>query len=125
VLRNTAGATVGYLARDPNAQFIRAQVGAFANSGRNILATRGINNFDISISKIVAFNERARIQFRADWLNGFNHPQYTPGKINNVNLTGRSGVTNYLTPGNAVFGAYDQVYSSNPRTVQVAARLTF
>ncbi|MEO8369474.1 MAG: carboxypeptidase regulatory-like domain-containing protein [Candidatus Solibacter sp.] len=125
VLRNTAGATVGYLARDPNAQYIRAQAGTFATSGRNILATRGINNFDFNISKIVAFNERVRLQVRADWLNGLNHPQYTPGKINNVNLTGRANVTNYLTPGNPVFGAFDQVYSSNPRTVQVAARLTF
>jgi len=125
VLRNTAGATVGYLARDPNAQFIRAQAGAFATSGRNILATRGVNNFDVSISKILAFNERFRLQLRADWLNGLNHPQYTPGKINNVNITNRANVTNYLTPGNPVFGAFDQVYSSNPRTVQVAARLTF
>ncbi|MEO8593644.1 MAG: carboxypeptidase regulatory-like domain-containing protein [Candidatus Solibacter sp.] len=125
VLRNTAGATVAYLARDPNAQFIRAQVGAFANAGRNILATRGINNFDVSISKNIAVGERTRLQLRADWLNGFNHPQYTPGKINNVNLSNRANVTNYLTPGNPVFGAFDQVYSSNPRTVQVAAKVTF
>ena len=32
--------------------------------------------------------------------NAFNHPQYTPGKINNVNITNRANVTNYLTPGN-------------------------
>jgi hypothetical protein len=54
-LKNSAGATVGYLALNPNAQFIRAQVGALANSGRNILATRGINNWDISVSKSLAF----------------------------------------------------------------------
>jgi hypothetical protein len=125
VLKNSAGATVGYLAKDPSAQFIRAQVGAFANSGRNILATRGINNWDITVSKTLAFNERMKLQFRADMFNGLNHPEYTPGKVNNVNITNRSGVTNYLTPGNPVFGQYDQVYSSNPRTVQVAARLTF
>lgn len=125
VLKNTAGATVGYLAMNPNAQFIRAQVGAFATSGRDILATRGINNWDISVSKSVSFNERWKMQFRADLLNGFNHPQYTPGKINNVNITNRANVTNYLTPGNPVFGQFDQVYSSNPRTIQMAARLTF
>jgi len=124
-LKNSAGATVGYLAVNPNAQFIRAQVGAFANSGRNILATRGINNWDISVSKSLAFNERMKIQLRADMFNGFNHPQYTPGKINTVGFVNRSGVTNYLIPGNPVFGQFDQVYSSNPRTIQVAARLTF
>uniref|UniRef100_Q026A2 Cna B domain protein n=1 Tax=Solibacter usitatus (strain Ellin6076) TaxID=234267 RepID=Q026A2_SOLUE len=124
-LKNSAGATVGYLAINPNAQFIRAQVGALANSGRNILATRGINNWDLSVSKSLAFNERMKLQLRADLFNGFNHPQYTPGKINTVGFVNRSGVTNYLTPGNPVFGQFDQVYSSNPRTVQVAARLTF
>jgi hypothetical protein len=48
-LKNSAGATVGYLAINPNAQFIRAQVGAYANSGRNILPTRGINNFGLCV----------------------------------------------------------------------------
>jgi hypothetical protein len=124
-LKNSAGATVGYLAVNPNAEFIRAQLGALANSGRNILATRGINNWDMNVSKTLAFNERMKLQLRADLYNGFNHPQYTPGKINNVGFSNRSGVTNYLTPGNPVFGQFDQVYSSNPRTVQVAARLTF
>ena len=124
-LKNTAGDTVGYLAVDPNAQFIRAQVGAFATSGRNLLATRGVNNFDFTVAKSVALSERAKLQVRADWLNGFNHPQYTPGKVNNVQFTNRANVTNYLTPGNPVFAAFDQVYSSNPRTVQVAAKVTF
>jgi hypothetical protein len=124
-LKRTDGQTVGYLADNPNAQFIRAQVGAFANSGRNILASRGINNFDITVSKTLAFRERTRLQFRADFFNAFNHPQYTPGKVNNVNLTGRANVTNFLTPGNALFGQYDQVWSSNPRTIQVGAKLTF
>jgi hypothetical protein len=125
-LKNSAGATVAYLAQNPNAEFIRAQLGAYANGGRNILATRGINNWDMSVSKSLAFNERMKLQLRADLLNGFNHPQYTPGKINNVNTQlGRANVTNYLTPGNPVFGQFDRVYSSNPRIIQVAARLTF
>jgi hypothetical protein len=124
-LKNTKGDTVAYLANNPNAQFIRAQPGALATSGRNLLATRGINNFDFTISKTVALSERAKLQVRGDFLNGFNHPQYTPGKVNNVQFQNRSGVTNYLTPGNSLFAAYDQVYSSNPRTIQVAAKVTF
>ncbi len=125
-LKNSAGATVGYLAVNPNARnsYVRKSA-RYANSGRNVLATRGINNWDMTVSKSLAFNERMKLQLRADLFNGFNHPQYTPGKINNIIQTNRSGVTNYLTPGNPVFGQFDQVYSSNPRTVQVAARLTF
>jgi hypothetical protein len=124
-LRNTAGQTVAYLANNGNAEYIRAQVGAFATSGRNILASRGINNFDFSLFKTIPATERMKLTVRADFFNGLNHPQYTPGRVNNVNNTNRANVTNYLTPGNALFGAFDQVYSSNPRTIQVGARLTF
>jgi len=124
-LKNSKGDTVGYLANNPNAQFIRAQRGALATSGRNILATRGINNWDFNVAKVVPIKERFRFQVRADFFNGFNHPQYTPGQVNNIASVGRSGVTNYLTPGNLLFARYDQVYSSNPRVIQLAAKLTF
>jgi hypothetical protein len=124
-LKNSKGDTVAYLANDPNAQFIRAQKGALANSGRNILAARGINNWDFNVSKIVAVRERYRLLVRADFFNGFNHPQYTPGQINNINQTNRANVTNYLTPGNPLFGRFDQVYSSNPRVIQLGAKFTF
>ena len=124
-LKNSAGATVAYLANNPNAQFIRAQKGAYATSGRNILAGRGINNWDLNVAKVVTFRERYRFQVRADFFNAFNHPQYTPGAINNVTATNRANVTNYLTPGNPLFGQFDQVYSSNPRVIQLGAKLNF
>jgi Carboxypeptidase regulatory-like domain len=124
-LKNTSGATVAYLANNPNAQFIRAQPGAFATSGRNILRTQPVNNFDFNFVKSFNIRERSKLEFRADFFNGFNHPQYTPGRPNNVTFLSRSGVTNYLTPGNPVFARFDQVYSSNPRNVQFAAKLTF
>jgi hypothetical protein len=124
-LKNSKGDTVAYLANNGNAQFIRAQKGALATSGRNILAGRGINNWDFNVQKTVAFRERYKLLVRADFFNGFNHPQYTPGQINNVVQTNRAGVTNYLTPGNPLFGAFDQVYSSNPRVIQMGAKFTF
>ena len=124
-LKNTRGDTVAYLANNPNAQFIRAQRGAFATGGRNLIPGRAINNWDFNVSKIVSFRERYRFQVRADFFNGFNHPQYTPGTVNNINSTNRANVTNYLTPGNALFGKFDQVYSSNPRVIQLGAKLTF
>jgi hypothetical protein len=124
-LKNSKGDTVAYLANNGNAQYIRALPGAFATSGRNVLASRGINNFDFSLFKVVSFGERMKLQLRADFFNGFNHPQFTPGRVNNVNATNRANVTNFLTPGNALFGQFDQVWSSNPRNIQVGAKLTF
>jgi hypothetical protein len=89
------------------------------------MATRGINNWDFNVAKIVSIKERLKFQVRADFFNGFNHPQYTPGQVNNIASSPRAGVTNYLTPGNALYGRFDQVYSSNPRIIQMAAKLTF
>ncbi len=124
-LRNTAGATVAYLAVNPNAQYIRAQVGAFATTGRNTLATPGIHNVDFTIAKNVAFKERYKLQFRADMFNSLNHPQYTLGRVNNVRARNTSGSANMFIPGNALFGRWDQAFSSNPRTVQVSLKLAF
>jgi hypothetical protein len=124
-LKNTRGDTVAYLANNGNAQYIRAQKGALATSGRNILASRGINNWDFNVSKAVTWKERYKFLVRADFFNGFNHPQYTPGSVNNVTATNRAGVTNYLTPGDPDFGRFDRVFASNARVIQLGAKLTF
>jgi len=42
---------VGYAARNANAQYIKAQLGALATDSRNSLKTVGINNFDLSLGK--------------------------------------------------------------------------
>ena len=64
---------------NPNAQFIRAAQGALATSGRNILPTNGINNFDLNVVKAFAAGERYHVELRADFYNALNHPQYTTG----------------------------------------------
>ena len=124
-LKNSAGATVGYLANNPNAYYIRALAGSYANSGRNILPTPPIDNVDFNITKLFSFRERTKFEVRGDFFNGLNHPQYTTGSVNGTNLTQHVGETNYLTPGNALFGAWDQVMSSHPRVLQVGAKVTF
>jgi hypothetical protein len=125
VLKNSAGQTVAYLASNPSAQYILARPGAYANSGRNLLAARPINNFDLSVSKNIPVGERYRLEFRADFFNAFNHPQYTPGRLSNVASTPHAGETFYLTPGNPFFGAWDQVYPSNARFIQLVGKFHF
>jgi hypothetical protein len=114
-----AGCTVAYVATNPNAQFIAAGLGAYANSGRNILQTPRINNIDFTIAKNIAFGERYKLQLRADMFNAVNHPQYTLGRVNNVRLRSTAGSANMFIPGNPLFGQWDQAFSSNPRIVQV------
>ncbi len=124
-LKNSTGATVAYLANNPDAQFILAGIGAFATSGRNILLTPGINNIDFTIAKNIVARERYKLQLRADMFNALNHPQYTLGRVNNVRARNTSGSANMFIPGNPLFAKWDQAFSSNPRIVQITAKIVF
>ncbi len=124
-LNNSAGATVAYLANNPNAMYVTAGAGAYGNAGRNTVQTPGINNFDISLAKKFKITEGKGIEFRADMANAFNHPQYTTGYISSVRLTTQTTTRVFLLPGNSEFQKWDQNFPSNPRNIQLALRFTF
>jgi hypothetical protein len=128
-LTNTGGQVVGYLADDPNAEYIQAGLGAIANSARNTLQLPGINNFDLSVFKNFNFGGegRRRVQLRADFFNAFNHPQYIPGSPNDVAPIDTVGVgqVNTVFAGNTDFNRPERVFSSNPRVIQLALRFDF
>jgi hypothetical protein len=51
----------------------------FGTAGRmDILDGPGINNFDMALLKDTSLYERARLQFRAEFFNAFNHPPLWP-----------------------------------------------
>jgi len=124
-LKNTAGSTVAYLATNPNAQYITAAAGALATAGRNTLPMKGINNWDLSLGKRFSFTEKSALEFRGDFSNLFNHPQYTPGYINSVRLTSNTNTRTFLYPYNSLFGDWSQIFPSNARSIQVVARFVF
>ena len=45
-VRNNKSETVGYLVANPNARYIQAGLGVYANGGRNTLPGRPIDNID-------------------------------------------------------------------------------
>lgn len=130
-----AGPIVAYLADNPNAEYIRAGLGAISNSARNTLQLPGINNFDVSLFKNFRLGESRRIQVRADFFNAFNHPQYIPGSPNDIQPVNTTAVgqVNTITPatlsinnpGVATFNRSDRVFLSNPRVIQLALRFDF
>ena len=126
-LKNTGGATVAYLANDPTAQYFRLGAGALADVGRNTLLTRPINNFDVTALKRISITERFKVEFSANAFNVLNHPQFIPGLLNDVASFGitATGVSNYLTPGNAAFNKPDQTFPSNARTLQLGLKFKF
>jgi hypothetical protein len=124
-LTNTAGQIVGYLANNPNAEYIQAGRGTFSTSARNTLQLPGINNLDFSVFKNFRMGETRRIQLRADLFNAFNHPQYIPGSPNTVAPFSTTGVADVNTVGRASFNRPDEVFSSNSRVIQLALRFDF
>lgn len=69
----------------------------------------GVINFDASLSKNIPLHERVDLQFRAEFFNLFNHPNFGPPDT---------------TPGDKTFG---QISASAllPRVGQLALKLTF
>lgn len=60
--------------------------------GRNTLRGPGIVNFDLSAAKKFIFTESKRLEFRAEFFNAFNHPQFgLPGAT--VGVAGAGTIT--------------------------------
>jgi hypothetical protein len=51
-------------------------LGQFGNMGRNMFEDTGFRNFDFSVAKNFHFGETKRLQFRAEFFNIFNHPNF-------------------------------------------------
>jgi hypothetical protein len=59
-----------------NSILIPPAYGSLPPVGRNIFRDTGLKNWDFSVSKSVTFNERLRAQFRAEFFNILNHPDF-------------------------------------------------
>jgi len=77
--------------RDPSGwfnplAFAGPAAGKFGNLGRNgLVVGPGFNNFDFSILKTTRLAERFKVQFRAEFFNIFNHPNFgQPGGLVSV-----------------------------------------
>ncbi len=81
----------------------------FGNAGRNILRGPGRVNLDFSLFKDIAISERVSLQYRAEFFNLFNTPQF--------------GLPNDSI-GNANAGTITSIVG-NPRQVQMGLRLAF
>jgi hypothetical protein len=120
-------ATVAYVVQNPNARYIATGLGAVSNIGRNTFAIPRINNFDFSIFKNFKVGETKAFQIRADMFNALNHPQYVAGSVDAVDPISTTGVTrfNQVAPLTGDFLKAGNIFSSNPRVIQFAARFNF
>jgi hypothetical protein len=126
-LMNSAGATVAYLATNPNARYIEAGEGTLPNGGRNTGQLPPIDDIDMTIAKSFNFTEGKKLQFSARFINLLNHPQYVGGFLSDVapNQQISEAVQRFLEPQSAIFMQPSQAFSSNPRQLQLALKFVF
>lgn len=58
------------------AAFQIPEAGTFGNSGRNVVIGPGIRNVDLALARSLRMSDTTRAQFRADFYNVFNHPNF-------------------------------------------------
>ncbi|HWF06938.1 MAG TPA: carboxypeptidase regulatory-like domain-containing protein [Bryobacteraceae bacterium] len=126
-LTNSAGQVVAYVANNPTAQYITANKGTFPNAARNTLPGRPIDNIDLTAVKRFSYKERYKLEFQAQFLNFFNHPQFIAGRLNDVFLDSFNSPAyqTILKPNNPAFNDQESVFSSNPRAIQLVLKFKF
>jgi hypothetical protein len=64
--------------------FQRQPFGSFGNAGRNVIFADGAENLDVAVIKRIAFSDSMSrsIEFRAEFFNLPNHPQFGPPDLN-------------------------------------------
>jgi len=129
-LTNSAGQVVAYLANNPSAQYIEANQGALATIQRNTIGLPHINNFDFSLLKRLNITERQQLQFQFQAINFFNHPQFVPGFISDIQpantaVTTSGNTLNTLIPQNGSFGQWKNAFSSHPRAIVLVLKYMF
>jgi hypothetical protein len=80
----------------------------FGNSGRNILIGPGMQQWDFSVIKRNPITERANLEFRAEFFNLFNHPNF-----------GATGATIGTSTAGQITSA------GSPRDIQFGLKLRF
>ena len=125
-VRNNAGDIVAYQAANPNAQFVRGGFGSYS-TGQSSFGLGDLHNFDVAAAKKFTFVERVTLELRAEAYNLLNNRQTTGVGVHGF-LPPSAGLLltpSQLIPGSTNFGQTGSLFSANPRTLQLALRVTF
>jgi hypothetical protein len=111
--------TTGFLI-NPDAFAVPAD-GTFGNCAPRKFHGPGIQMVDLGLFKQFKFTERWRLQFRAEFFNAFNHPNFGNPSADLSSLGSFGKVSNTLAP---ILGT-DSGGPGDPREVQLALKLFF
>jgi hypothetical protein len=99
------------------AAFALPAPGTFGTLARGLVRQPGNTNVDFSLNKNFAMSERTRVQFRAEFFNIFNHPNFN-GFNNSVFNSGGTNASR-----NSSFGFLNS--DRGPRNIQFGLKLNF
>ena len=107
-----------------NSVMFAPALGSFGTLGRNVFRDSGFRNWDFSVFKDWKFKERLTAQFRAEFFNILNHPNFAnPGLVGTNDPSGAAFGAENSTPDvaatNPVLG------TGGPREIQVGLKLLF
>jgi hypothetical protein len=123
-----SGSVAGYIAQNPHARYVQAEVGAFPTVGRNTFESPGVNVWNLGLFKNTKLSERATLQFRVDTFDTFNHRNYSLaqptvfqtgvliGTVNNALSTTYANVTSNLF-------LNDRQFTGGSRQTQLGVKL--
>jgi Carboxypeptidase regulatory-like domain/TonB dependent receptor/TonB-dependent Receptor Plug Domain len=126
---NSLNNVVGGCYMKGNSVMIPPAVGTFGTMGRNLFRDSGFRNWDFSVAKNWKFKERFGAQFRAEFFNVLNHPNFA----NPFGGQNGFGMNDPSAPGSFGCGcATPDVAGSNPvlgsggaRAIQLGLKLLF
>jgi hypothetical protein len=126
-LKNSSGDTVAFLINNPAAGYVTVPKGGLSTAGRNTQRLDPTNNFDATLAKSFSFTEKYKLRLDGRFYNVLNHPQYVGGYLSDVAPIGftSTSVHNFTIPSTSVFHLPSQVFSSNPRSITVSAKIIF
>jgi hypothetical protein len=110
------------------AAFALPVAGAYGDAGRNILRASGLNQLDLGLHKTVKASERFSVQFRAEFFNVLNHPNFAaPAASGNNLLTAGSsfGLSQEMANSSSGGLLLPLFNSGGPRSIQLALKLLF
>ena len=117
---NAGGQHTRFAWFNTTAAFARPATGTFGNAGRNIIIGPPANIADFSLNKSTRMTERVSIQFRSEFFNIFNHPNFT---VPSVQFDSSAFGTIGSTPD--VAGSNPRLGDGGPRVIQFGLKLLF
>jgi hypothetical protein len=116
--------TIGYVADNPNARYVQAQLGSRTNVGRNTENSEPQNVWNMAFFKNVVLSENKRLQLQFVAFNIFNHRNFTLAPPSIFGVSGNALSASYANVVSPQF-LDEKQFSGGGRILQLGLRLAF